>query len=354
MTSVIAPIQPFGRFPRVYDRDPTVAQPPLRDAYGREVTYLRVSVTERCNLRCFYCLPRARAPRGGSDHLELGEIASVVATGVALGIGKVRLTGGEPLVRPGVVDLVRALRALPGITDLALSTNGTRLAEHAAALRAAGLMRVNVSVDSLRPTVFRAISGRDDLARVVDGIRAARAAGLQPIKLNVVVMRGVNDDELPAILEFASAEGVQARLIEYMPLGLGERWASSYVSRAEILARLRPWLATDVPPRHRPGDTAGYYALAGGGELGIISPVSCRFCDQCNRLRLTSDGRLRPCLTSAGEIDLRPALRPHTSPDAIASAFRLAIAGRPRIGTYTTDLETRIGAGARAMAAIGG
>jgi cyclic pyranopterin phosphate synthase len=188
---------------------------------------------------------------------------------------------------------------------------------------------------------------------VVDGIRAARAAGLQPIKLNVVVMRGVNDDELPAILAFAAAEGAQARLIEYMPFGLGERWASSYVSRAEILARLRPLLAADVP-RRRPGDTASYYALAGGGEVGIISPVSCRFCDQCNRLRLTSDGRLRPCLTSAGEIDVRPALRPHTSPDAIASAFRLAIAGRPRIGTYTTDLETRVGAGARAMAAIGG
>lgn len=141
MTSVIAPIQPFGRFLPVHDGDPTAAQPRLRDAYGRQVTYLRVSVTEHCNLRCFYCLPRARAPRGGSDHLELDEIASVVATGVALGIGKVRLTGGEPLVRPGVVDLIRALRALPGITDLALSTNGTRLAEHAAALRAAGLMR---------------------------------------------------------------------------------------------------------------------------------------------------------------------------------------------------------------------
>jgi cyclic pyranopterin phosphate synthase len=214
-------------------------------------------------------------------------------------------------------------------------------------------MRVNVSLDSLRPAVFRALTGRDDVARVTAGIRAARDAGLVPVKLNVVVVRGVNDDELPALLDFAIDHGAQARFIEYMPLGAGERWGSSYVSRDEILERLRPLLA-DAPPRRTVGEPASYYPLAAGGEVGVISPVSCRFCDLCNRLRLTSDGMLRPCLTSEGEVDLRPALRPRPSADALATAFRAATAGRPRFGTYMTDLDARAAAGARTMAAIGG
>jgi cyclic pyranopterin phosphate synthase len=324
----------------------------LHDRYGRRVTYLRVSITDRCNLRCFYCLPRACAARWEHAALGLDELAAVVRVGVGLGIGKIRITGGEPLVRPGVVDFVRALSAIPGIADLALSTNGTLLAEQAAALRAAGLGRVNVSLDSLRPAVFRAISGRDDLGRVVAGIAAARAVGLAPVKLNVVVMRGVNDDELPAILDFAAEHGAQARFIEYMPLGLGQRWSSSYVSRAEILERIAPRLGAE-PPRHGPGDTATYYALRAGGEVGLISPVSCRFCALCNRLRLTADGRLRPCLTSEGEVDLRAALRPAVSAAALAAGFRAATAGRPLQGTYHADQDAPP-ARARPMAAIGG
>jgi len=325
----------------------------LRDRYGRQVTYLRVSVTERCNLRCFYCLPRARAPLGRAEQLDLDELVTVIAASVTLGITKVRLTGGEPLARPGIVDLVRRVRGIPGLRDLALSTNGTLLAEHASDLRAAGLMRVNVSLDSLRAAVFRAVSGRNDLGRVTAGIRAARDAGLTPLKLNVVVMRGVNDDELPAIVEFAARHDAQARFIEYMPLGLGERWNTSYVQRAEILERLRPLLA-DAQPRHRSGEAASYYALAGGGEVGVISPVSCRFCDLCNRLRVTADGRLRPCLTSEGEVDLRGALRPRPDASAIATAFRAATAGRPAAGTYRIDARARAASAGRAMAAIGG
>lgn len=335
-----------------HDENGAAGVPTLRDRYGRQVTYLRVSVTAHCNLRCFYCLPRMRAA-SRPEQLDLDELAVAIASGVGLGVTKIRLTGGEPLLRPGIVDLVRTLRAFPGLRDLALSTNGTLLAEHASALKAAGLMRVNVSLDSLRPAVFRALTGRDDLARVTAGIRAARDAGLAPVKLNVVVVRGVNHDELPALLEFAARHGAQARFIEYMPLGVGERWGSSYVSRAEILACLRPLLA-DAPPYRRPGDTASYYPLAAGGEVGVISPVSCRFCDLCNRLRLTADGRLRPCLTSEGEVDLRPALRPRPCPDAVAAAFHAATAGRPECGTYTTDAQARAAAGARAMAAIGG
>ena len=324
----------------------------LRDRYGRRVTYLRVSVTDRCNLRCLYCLPRMAGQVWRPEQLDLGEIAAIVQVAAGLGIRKIRLTGGEPLVRPGVVDLIRALSACPGIDDLALSTNGTLLVEHASALRAAGLGRVNVSLDSLRPTVFRAVSGRDDLGRVVAGIAAARVAGLAPLKLNVVVMRGVNDDELPALLDFATEQGAQARFIEYMPLGLGQRWKSSFVGRVEILEHIRPWLA-DAAPSCRPGDTATYYPLRAGGEVGLISPVSCRFCDRCNRLRLTADGRLRPCLTSEGEVDLRAALRPQVSPAAIAVAFQAATNGRPAHGTYMTDATTRP-ADVRSMAAIGG
>lgn len=328
-----------------------IASTTLRDRYGRVVTYLRVSVTDRCNLRCFYCLPRGTYQCGRLEQLSLDEIAELVRAGVALGIRKIRITGGEPLVRRGIVELVRDLRALPGITDLALSTNGTLLAEQAADLKAAGLMRVNISLDSLQPAVFHAISGRPDLERVVAGIVAARDAGLAPIKLNVVVMRGVNDGELPAILDFAARHAAQVRFIEYMPLGRGERWEASYVPRSEILERIQPYLV-DAPPCRRPGDTAAYYPLRTGGDVGVISPVSCRFCDLCNRLRLTADGYLRPCLTSEGQVDLRPALRPHLRPDSIADGFRAATAGRPLHGTYHTSDE-RPGT-ARSMAAIGG
>ncbi len=342
VTKPVAGIPPCG-----------IRHPQLRDRYGRVVTYLRVSVTDRCNFRCFYCLPRECGLPGRAEQLSLEEIVEVVRAGVDLGIGKVRITGGEPLVRPGVVNLVRVLRALPGIRDLALSTNGTLLADYAADLKAAGVMRINVSLDSLRPAVFRAVSGRDDLNRVRAGIAAAGAADLRPIKLNVVVIRGVNDDELPALLEFAAEQQAQVRFIEYMPLGLGWRWASSYVPRAEILDRIRPYLAPE-PPRHQAGDTATYYALHAGGEVGVISPVSCRFCDICNRLRLTADGKLRPCLTSEGEVDVRRALRPRVSPDALAACFRAATAGRPLHGTYHADETARVSSRARSMAAIGG
>jgi cyclic pyranopterin phosphate synthase len=328
-------------------------QPILRDRYGRAVNYLRVSVTDRCNLRCFYCLPRDCAVPRPMDTLGLDELAAVVGVGVGLGISKIRITGGEPLVRPGVIDFVRRLRAVPGISDLALSTNGTLLAEHAAALKAAGLMRINVSLDSLRPEVFRAISGRNDLDRVRAGIAAARAAGLRPIKLNVVVMRGVNDDELPRMIEFASGEGAQVRFIEYMPLGIGQRWASSYISRAEILERIRPQLRPE-PPRQQPGDTATYYALHAGGEVGIISPVSCRFCELCNRLRLTADGKLRPCLTSEGEVDMHGALRPQVSREHISECFHAAVAGRQQAGTYRTSIGPQSSTTVKPMAAIGG
>jgi cyclic pyranopterin phosphate synthase len=332
---------------------PATIHAPLRDRFGREVTYLRVSITDRCNLRCFYCLPRDCGVPPRAEQLTLGELAEIVRVGTALGIRKVRITGGEPLLRPGVIEFVRTLRDLPEIGELALSTNGTLLSDYAPHLKAAGLMRVNISLDSLRAAVFRAISGRNDLDRVVGGIAAARAAGLQPIKLNVVVMRGVNDDELPDMLRFAAEQRAQVRFIEYMPLGIGQRWESSYVSRAEMLEHIRPFLAPE-PPRRQPGDAATYYALRAGGEVGVISPVSCRFCDLCNRLRLTADGTLRPCLTSEGAVDLRNAVRPHPSREALLASFRAAVAGRPQHGSYPPTTRDASSSAVRPMAAIGG
>jgi len=325
----------------------------LLDRYGRQVTYLRVSITDRCNLRCFYCLPRGCGVQARPERLDLSEIASIVRVGVGLGIGKIRITGGEPLVHPGVVDFVHTLSRFQGISDLALSTNGTLLAEHAVALKKAGLGRVNISLDSLRPAVFRAVSGRNDLDRVIAGIDAAVAAGLAPVKVNVVVMRGVNDDELTSMLDFAAAHRVQIRFIEYMPLGLAQRWASSYVSRGEILETIRPYL-TGEPPRNHSGDTATYYALRDGGDVGLISPVSCRFCDRCNRLRLTSDAKLRPCLTADGEVNLHDALRPQLCEEAIAAAFRAATAGRPLAGSYSERADDAPASHTRAMSSIGG
>jgi cyclic pyranopterin phosphate synthase len=325
----------------------------LRDPYGRAITYLRVSVTERCNLRCFYCLPRGCDSWRCAEQLSLAETAAAIRVAVGLGIRKIRITGGEPLVRPGLVDLIRDVATVPGITDLAVSTNGTLLAAHAQALKAAGLMRVNVSLDSLRPEVFRAISGRNDLERVRAGIVAARQAGLLPVKINVVVMRGVNDEELPALIDFAAAHGAQARFIEYMPLGAGRKWDSSYVSRAEILQRIGSRLASEMP-RCAAGEAAAYYPLRDGGEVGVISPVSCRFCEMCNRLRLTADGKLRPCLTSDGEVDLRAALRPQPSAEKLTEAFHAAVSGRPAHGTYASAGNAVGARAARPMSSIGG
>ncbi|MBI2963337.1 MAG: GTP 3',8-cyclase MoaA [Deltaproteobacteria bacterium] len=318
----------------------------LRDPFGREVTSLRVSVTDRCNLVCFYCRPKSFVPCSRSELFTLEEIARVAEVAAALGIGKIRLTGGEPLLRSGVVGLVERVARIPGIDDLALSSNGALLGGLAAPLAAAGLRRVNVSLDTLRPERLRAISGSGELDRILDGIAAARRAGLRPIKLNTVVIRGVNDDEIGDIARFAASHGAQARFIEYMPVGADPLWRDRHVARAEIVARLGRLLADD-PPRCG-ADPATYYRLRdGSGEVGIISPISCGFCSLCNRLRLTADGRLRPCLTSDGEIDLRTPLRAGARDAEIADLFRRAVAAKPERSRY-------VEAPARPMIAIGG
>jgi len=304
---------------------------PFQDACGREIDYLRISVTDRCNLRCVYCMPAGGvplAPRSGI--LSYEEIATVVRVAAGMGISKIRLSGGEPLVREGLVDLVRMIAQTAGVDDVALTTNGVLLREQAAGLVRAGLRRVNVSLDSLKRERFKQITQYDALADVLQGIDEARRVGLSPIKVNMVVMRGVNDDEL---LDFAalSREGWNVRFIELMPLvnGGGER--REFVPASEIRERissLGELLPCAPPTGNGPAD---YYQLAGAsGTVGFITPVSEHFCFKCNRLRLSADGKLLPCLLSDEEVDLRGTLRGEASAEEIKRLILEAVASKPQ------------------------
>lgn len=307
---------------------------PLVDSFNRMVTYLRVSVTDRCNLDCTYCLPSDLPSLKSSEILSYEEIVRLVKAGVSLGVRKVRLTGGEPLVRSGVDELVRQLAELEGLEEIALTTNGILLSEFAAPLRAAGLRRINVSLDTLKPDRFGEICKRGSLEEVIGGIREAKRAGLEPVRVNVVVMRGVNDDELADFVLFGREEGVTVRLIEFMPARKNDGWRERYVSRDEMLLRLAELLDPDrmaeVAPTPEP---ARYYPLrAGAGEVGIISPVSHDFCSLCNRMRLTPDGHLLGCLMSAGRVDVKTPLRAGADDEALRGLFRESLRQKGRKG----------------------
>ncbi len=313
----------------------------LVDAHGRVLRDLRVSLTDRCNFRCVYCLPDseaaaafyrtkftgARHPAPGAapawkpreEILTLEEIERLVRLFVALGIEKVRLTGGEPLLRQGVELLVGRLAALPGVKDLAMTSNGFFFPQKGRALRAAGLRRISFSLDSLDPANFKRITGRDGLRSVLASLALARELGLEPIKVNVVVIRGWNDHELEALTEFAHAQGLHLRFIEFMPLDAGRAWQRDLVvSGQEMLQRLQARYGLHaVAPAH-PAETARRWGFPDGrGEVGIIAPVTEPFCGHCNRLRLTADGRVRTCLFSQQEHDLMPLLRGGATDDAL-------------------------------------
>lgn len=286
----------------------------LIDAFGRRLTYLRVSVTDRCNLRCTYCLPEdAEFPFGDRDFLSPGEIETIVGALVRLGIRRVRLTGGEPLVRKDLLEIVRRVKALPGLENLALSTNGTELARLAPALREAGVDRVNISVDSLDPERFREITRRGDLEEVWRGVEAALAAGLDPVKLNAVLLQS-NREDVERLAALTLDRPLHARFIEMMPTGVNHHHQpGEFVSADATLARLRarfgplvPTEAGELGPRTGP---AKAYRFAGAvGTVGFITPLSHTFCADCNRLRLTSRGELRLCLFADRNYSLRPLL----------------------------------------------
>jgi cyclic pyranopterin phosphate synthase len=327
---------------------------PYRDDFGRAINYLRVSVTDRCNLRCVYCMPADGIDkRPHADILRYEELAIIIRAAAELGIRKVRLTGGEPLARLGLVDFVRMVAAIPGIDDLSMTTNGTLLARHARDLADAGLQRVNISLDTLRENRFAQVTRRKRMSDLWAGITAAKVAGLTPIKFNVVVVRGLNDDEIPDFARRTVSDGWNVRFIELMPIGSNVNWAGDgVVPIPEVRARIEQEVGSLEPVRGPTGNgPARYYRLPdASGTLGFIGARSEHFCATCNRLRLTADGRLRPCLMSAHEIDLRPALRGGVHQEEIEALLAEAIHQKPRGHRLAEDLSPQD----RTMAEIGG
>ena len=304
------------------------------DACHRPISYLRISVNDRCNLRCVYCMPPEGVPwRPHEEVLRYEEIETIVRAAAELGISKIRLTGGEPLVRAGIVALVRNLARIPGIDDLAMTTNGVLLSRHAADLAEAGLRRVNVSLDTLRPERFQHITRCGRLEDVLNGMEAARQAGLEPVKINTVVIRGMNDDEVVDLARKTVEAEWNLRFIELMPVGsrIAGVWRERVVTAREIQQRIEAALGKLEPAKVSAGNgPARYYRLPGAkGTLGFITPISEHFCYQCNRLRLTADGQLRPCLLSDQEIDLRAPLRQGADAAEIKRLILKAIESKP-------------------------
>ncbi len=282
----------------------------LIDGYGRAHRHLRVSVTDRCNLRCTYCMPESVVFRPQSELLSFEEIAEVVRVAVGLGVTQVRLTGGEPLVRRGLPELVRQLAGIPGLADLSLTTNGVLLGEFALPLKQAGLHRLNVSLDTLSPEHFRQLARRGGLDRVLAGLSAAKRAGFTGVKLNTVALRSYLETGLVPLAEFARDEGFELRFIEVMPIGADDTAGGEFVSGAELLSRLG--VISPLSPVEAPGSSAPakrYRYADGLGTVGVIASVSAPFCGTCDRLRLTADGQFRNCLFSHDEFDVRGVLR---------------------------------------------
>ncbi|HWP43179.1 MAG TPA: GTP 3',8-cyclase MoaA [Blastocatellia bacterium] len=298
----------------------------LKDKYGRTIRDLRISVTDRCNFRCFYCIPDEDiAWKRKQDLLTYEEIILISEIAVDLGVEKLRLTGGEPLVRRDIEFLIESLARIPGVRDLALTTNALGLKERAAGLRAAGLSRLTISCDSLKRDVFKQITRRDELQSVLDGIEAAIEAGFPPPKINCVVIRGLNDSELADFADFARSTGVQMRFIEYMPLDNGHQWNRSLlVGGREMLQRIEERHKLTPVERDSPSETALRYAFEDGspGEIGIIAPVTMPFCGACSRLRLTADGNLRTCLFSMIDYNIRDRIRRGDTRDQIAQFMK--------------------------------
>lgn len=314
----------------------------MKDQFEREITYLRVSITDLCNLRCRYCMPNGVCQRGHEDILSFEEIAEIVEAAAKLGISKIRITGGEPLVRRDCVELCRMLSAIEGIREIDMTTNATLLPRYARELKAAGLNRVNISIDSLVPEKYAQITGGGVLEEALAGVRAAAEAGLRPIKLNTVLIGGFNDEEIPSFVELTREMPIELRFIELMPMG-GRFGKEAYLPADVVLQRV-PELC-ELP--HNSG-VARLYALPDGlGRVGLISPLSRHFCASCNRIRLTSEGSLKPCLHSNQEIPVRG-----KHGEELLETIRQGIFAKPRMHG-TLDAEHLSEAG-RSMNTIGG
>ena len=337
-------------FPLHFRQRPQAA---FHDGFGRNIGYLRISVVDRCNLRCNYCRPEQGQFRALPHEkiLRFEEMERVARLAIGLGVEKIRITGGEPLVRKGLVGFVERLSALDGLRDLALSTNAVLLQQHAQALYAAGVKRLNISLDTLdAPTFSRLTGGR--LSDVLAGIDAAQSAGFSPIRINAVLMRDTNIEQAAQLIDFCVERQLELRFIELMPMREGMNWqqhyypVSAFMARPEIIERI------DFNVSMPQGNAAArYFPLRGGsGRIGFIEPMSRHFCAACNRLRLTADGKLRPCLSADNETDLRDSLRDGSSDDDILRLIRMTAAGKQAASTYVFDENGRD----RSMIAIGG
>jgi GTP 3',8-cyclase len=349
------------------NRSKTIPSEQLVDQFSRTISYLRLSITDRCNLRCMYCLPNNSNETDShlktievlqhQDLLTYEELLRFVTVAVSMGMIKVRLTGGEPLIRRGVMDFIRNLHIIEGLEQIRLTTNGVLLLEKAEALYQAGIRHLNISLDSLRPERFARITGRDLFHQVWQGILRARELGFY-VKLNVVAMRGINDDEFRDFAELALSKPIQVRFIEFMPVGEQSGWNKKlYISTTDIQSIISQ--SSELTPRkgQRSEGPARVFRVTDSkgrqGSIGFISPISHHFCDSCNRLRLTSEGRLRSCLLNDRETDIREILRNDCTDDALRSAIRTAILDKQKGHTIQGSLEEIPQAHGR-MSRIGG
>ncbi len=323
----------------------------LVDTFGRKINYLRLSVTDRCNMRCRYCMPEK-----GVSKLEHAAVLSyeqlflLAQSAISLGIKKIRVTGGEPLVRKGVLPFLERLAQIPGLQQLVLTTNGLLLPEMASDLRQAGVRRLNISLDSLQPDVFAQITRRDDLKRVLAGISAAEQQGL-PVKINMVVMRGINDGELVDFARLTLKRNCSVRFIEYMPAIQEANWQSLVMPGSEILARLADEFSYSPVVKGELSGPAREYRIAGAsGTVGVITALSGHFCDECNRIRVTATGKAKHCLFSAEELDLAPVLADGNQ-QVVQKMLRALVEGKPAMHALT---QVEAGHAPFTMAQIGG
>ncbi|MBI5643814.1 MAG: GTP 3',8-cyclase MoaA [Deltaproteobacteria bacterium] len=327
----------------------------LIDAYERKIDYLRISVTDRCNLRCVYCMP----PEGiglieSKEILRYEELLRIARIAVAHGVTKIRVTGGEPLVRKGIIEFLAALSAMEGLEDLSLTTNGVLLKEFAKELKGAGLKRVNVSLDSMKRDRFIKMTRGDNLAQVLEGLEEAHMAGLRPVKINMVVIKGFNEDEVLDFAFMSKSKPYHVRFIEYMPFNTQEGWQRDKCLTAKQLKEMIDAVEPLIPVTDTSGSAGParrYKFKDAPGEVGFISPVSEHFCGSCNRLRLTSDGKLRTCLFSDNEIDIRKALRDGSSDEVVEHLLFKAVAEKPMGHQINENIFKKC---SRTMSLIGG
>lgn len=322
------------------EHDPHPSNGVLVDKYGRRITYLRLSVTDRCDFRCTYCMAENMSFLPRPEVMSLEECLRVASVFVGLGATKVRVTGGEPLVRKDVMGLIRGLGALSQLEQLVLTTNGSQLERFAAALKGAGVRRLNVSLDSLRPERFKAITRIGDLGKVLRGIAAARDAGFSRTKLNTVMMRGINDDEFVDLVDYAVEHGLDISFIEEMPMGDIHGRAGTYISSNETRARLAERFSL-IPSAENSGGPARYWRIPGTDtRVGFISPHSHNFCDSCNRVRVTAKGELFPCLGQNDSVHLLPILRAHPDdPEPVRQAIAASMGIKPFGHDFAEQME---------------